>query len=366
VTTGFHSPLPPAATGVAGYAATLLEALRERGEVVPGARDAAVHLYHLGNNHLHREIYRRALEQPGVVVLHDAVLHHFLLGSLDRDAYIEEFVYNYGEWHRALAAELWTARPRSGADPRHFRYPMLRRIAEASRALIVHNPAAVKMVLAHAPAARVYEVPHLWTAPAPFSEAERLRLRQQMGIPPGSHVFAVLGHLRESKRLPAVLRAFDWVHRQGVEATLLIAGRFVSPHLERSIAPSLNRANVVRIGDTPDAEFWRLAAVADTCINLRHPSAGETSGITVRLMGLAKPVILTESEEVSRFPEDSCLRVAPGVAEQAELGHYMILLARSPELAGEIGRRAAAYVHEHHAVEKVAGAYWDILCACQD
>jgi glycosyltransferase involved in cell wall biosynthesis len=43
----------------------------------------------------------------------------------------------------------------------------------------------------------------------------------------------------------------------------------------------------------------------------------------------------------------------------------MILLARSPELAGEIGRRAAAYIREHHAVENVAGAYWEILKACQ-
>ena len=365
MTVGFHSPLPPAPTGVAAYAATLLEALRQRGEVVPGARDASVHLYHLGNNQLHQDIYRRALERPGVVVLHDAVLHHFLLGSLDRETYIEEFVYNYGEWHRTLAAELWTARPRAGADPRYFRYPLLRRVAEASRALIVHNPAAVKMVLAHAPAARVYEVPHLWTPPAPFSEAERPGLKRWLGIPPHSHVFAALGHLRESKRLPAVLRAFDWVRRQGVEATLLIAGRFVSPHLERSLAPFLKRPDIVRTGDTPDDEFWRLAALADTCINLRHPSTGETSGITVRLMGLAKPVILTESEEVSRFPEDACLRVAPGVAEQAELGHYMTLLARSPELAGEIGRRAAAYIHMHHAVEKVAASYWEILCGCQ-
>ena len=40
MTVGFHSPLPPAATGVAAYAATLLAALRERGEVTPGARDA--------------------------------------------------------------------------------------------------------------------------------------------------------------------------------------------------------------------------------------------------------------------------------------------------------------------------------------
>ena len=91
MTVGFHAPLPPAASGVAGYAATLLPALWQWGDVSPGVREAAVHLYHLGNNQLHREIYRRALEQPGVVVLHDAVLHHFLLGSLNREAYIKEF-----------------------------------------------------------------------------------------------------------------------------------------------------------------------------------------------------------------------------------------------------------------------------------
>jgi hypothetical protein len=44
----------------------------------------------------------------------------------------------------------------------------------------------------------------------------------------------------------------------------------------------------------------------------------------------------------------------------------MILLARSPELAGEIGRRAAAHIQEHHAVEIVADSYWEILCACQN
>src|SRR5207253_9475044 len=48
-------------------------------EVAPARCDIA--LYHLGNNALHAAIYRRALDEPGVVVLHDAVLQHFLLRS---------------------------------------------------------------------------------------------------------------------------------------------------------------------------------------------------------------------------------------------------------------------------------------------
>ena len=91
---GFFSPLPPARTGVADYSAALLGALRRSGAVNLG--DGDINLYHLGNNQLHREIYQRALEKPGVVVLHDAVLQHFFLGTLCEHEYVAEFVYNYG------------------------------------------------------------------------------------------------------------------------------------------------------------------------------------------------------------------------------------------------------------------------------
>jgi len=127
VTVGFYSPMPPARTGVADYAAALLGELRRHGRVEVAPRDCDVALYHLGNNGQHAGIYRRALERPGVVLLHDAVLHHFLLGQLDESSYIEEFVYNYGEWNRGLARDLWHWRAASGSDPRYFCYPMLRR-----------------------------------------------------------------------------------------------------------------------------------------------------------------------------------------------------------------------------------------------
>jgi len=129
---GFYSPLPPAPTGVADYSAALLEALRPLGTVEVDAADCDIALYHVGNNALHREIYLRTLARPGVVVLHDALLQHFYLGMLDEAAYVEEFVFNYGEWSRDLARDLWAGRARSGADPRYFGYPMLKRIAQAS------------------------------------------------------------------------------------------------------------------------------------------------------------------------------------------------------------------------------------------
>ncbi len=201
-------------SGVADYAAALLAEMRRQGTVEAGAKQCDIALYHLGNNRLHAEFYRRALERPGVAVLHDAVLHHFLLGQLSEPEYLDEFVHNYGEWNRGLARELWRGRAGSGSDDRYFRYPMLKRVAERSLAVIVHNPAAAAPCANTRPATSVHEIPHLFAAPALPGEAEVLRYRASLGLEPGAFVFGVFGYLRESKRLFSVLEAFDKVRRE--------------------------------------------------------------------------------------------------------------------------------------------------------
>ncbi len=362
MTVGFYAPLPPARSGVADYAAALLGALRPLGPVKVNSSRAGVCLYHLGNNPLHRGIYRESLNRPGVAVLHDALLHHFFLGSLDRDAYVEEFVYNYGEWSRGLAHELWAGRTRSAQDPRYFQYAMLRRGVETARAVIVHNPAAAKIVAAHAPAARVIEIPHLFCPPELPPLSEVIRFRQAAGLGPRSFLFGVFGHLRESKRVATLLRAFQALRRRH-DVALLVAGEFVSPDLGRTVASLLAQPGILRVGYTPEREFWRLASAVDACVNLRYPAAGETSGVTIRLMGIGKPVLMSAGEETARFPETACLRVDHGLAEADMLTEYMTWLAGDREAAAEIGRRGAAHIREHHSLESVARRYWEVLCA---
>lgn len=358
---GFYSPLPPARTGVADYSAALLAELRRHGRVEVAPKECDVALYHLGNNAQHAAIYRRALDRPGVVVLHDAVLHHFLLGQLDQTAYIEEFVYNYDEWNRGLALDLWCSRAASGSDPRYFSYSMLRRVAERERAVIVHNPAAVEAVHRHAPAARVVEIPHLFQAPALPSEGQVQRYRQRLGVAPGTFLFGVFGYLRESKRLPGILQAFAEVHRELPDSALLVAGEFASSDLARAARPLLAAAGVVRLPYLREREFWLAASAVDAAINLRYPAAGESSGIAIRLMGLGKPVMLTESRESERFPEDACIRIPAGPAEGDSLKHHMILLISKSEVARAIGLRGAGHIRAHHRIEKIGKRYWELL-----
>ena len=94
---GYFSPMPPAPTGVADYSAALLPYLRARGPIELNPATCDVAIYHIGNNPLHREIYERAVAEPGIVVLHDATLNHLFLTIFDQKTYINEFMSNYGE-----------------------------------------------------------------------------------------------------------------------------------------------------------------------------------------------------------------------------------------------------------------------------
>ena len=356
---GFFSPLPPASTGVADYSAALLPLLREFATVDVSPEKCDVALYHVGNNGLHREIYQRAIARPGIVVLHDAVLQHLLLGTLDEDQYVEEFAYNYGEASRAQGRQLWQQRARSGADARYFAHPMLKRIAAVSSAIIVHNPAAAALVHKHTPHTPVVEIPHLFEAPdLPSAEDTRL-FRESLGIGEQTLLIGTFGHQRETKRLSVLLRAFERAGR--IDARLLVSGDFVSRTLESAVAPLLDHPRVLRTGYLPEAELWRYAAATDLCINLRYPSAAETSGIAIRMMGIGKPVIFTAGEALDRIPENACLRVSVGSDEEEMLAGYISWLAANRSAAVAIGKRAAAHIREHHAPENVARQYWEVL-----
>lgn len=360
----FHSPLPPAHTGVADYSATLLPELSRLAQVVvnPTGPSPGLDLYHIGNNGFHYTAYQQALAQPGVIVLHDAVLQHFFLGHLSREAYIDEFIYNYGEWYRPFAAGLWEDRDKASSDARYFEWPMLRRLAETSLGLIVHNAAAEQAVRRHAPKAKIAVIPHLFSPPPAPDPADIAKLRASWingaaSSAGGPTIIGIFGYLRETKRIPAIFNAFERARVGGAKLALLVAGEFLSKGLEQSLQTRLTQPGVIRRGFVEEDEFWLQAHAVDACVNLRVPSAGESSGIAARLMGIGKAVFLTEGAEVAHFPEGSYFPVSAGGDEEAELEELFLLLARQPSLIRDMGRLAREHVLREQSVDRVAAAY---------
>jgi len=356
---GFHAPLPPVRSGVADYAVALLGAMPE--SVVAGV-DGDVNLYHMGNNGLHAGIYRRALERPGVVVLHDAVLHHFHLGQMSRERYIEEFVYCYGGWYRGMAEELWAGRARSGSDERYFRWPMVKRLVERSLAVIVHNEGAAGIVRREAPGVRVEVIPHLPLAAPQVDPVDVERWRAAHGIAPSHTLFGLMGYLRESKRVAGVMRVFSRLRASREDIWLLLAGEAGSSDLARAMVVG---AGMVREVHLPEAEFQMRAAACDVGINLRYPVAGESSGMTARWLQLGRPVLVSDTAESAGLPVAGCPRVATGVGEEEELAALMGWLADSAVRRRECGRAAREWAEREMNLGAIAESYWRVLSACR-
>ena len=140
----YYSPMPPSHSGIADYSALLLPALRERIEVVEPGRDADVALYHVGNDPAaHGWIVDALRKRPGVVVLHEYVLHHLIAGiTIGRGqgkAYLAAMERERGVVGRLLGLGvldnllplLWETRPQD--------YPLCGTILDLATGLIVHS-----------------------------------------------------------------------------------------------------------------------------------------------------------------------------------------------------------------------------------
>ncbi|MEZ5400006.1 MAG: glycosyltransferase [Bryobacteraceae bacterium] len=360
---GFHSPMPPARTGVADYSAALLRALSRhepdfaRRLAVNPTAPCDLEIYHSGNNGLHTAIHQAMRTNPGVTVLHDAVLHHFFLGAGNETEYANEFVSNYGDWHRGLAARFWRRRAASGGDPEYFRYPMLRGVVGNARLVIAHNAAAARAAREHG-AGTVEILPHLFEAPEIDSVATA-RVRERFAG--AALVCGVFGHLRETKRLIPAAQAVEAVRKRGFDMRLVAAGEFASDDLARAAAPWLARDWIVRLPYLDERDFWTWAAAVDVCINLRYPAAGETSGIGIRVMGIGKCVIATAGEETAAIPDNACLRAEPGLGENESLEALLLLLADRPDYARQTGVAARAHIAREHSAAAVTRRFRELI-----
>jgi glycosyltransferase involved in cell wall biosynthesis len=373
----WFSPLPPQRSGIADYSAELLPHLAEHLELelfvdegvkvdptirarfpvhgdraFPEMRDRfdAV-LYHLGNNvDYHARIWRTMERFPGVVVLHEAMLHHLVRGMTlsrgDLDGYVEEMRYAYGRTGHALARRSLD----TGIPLDVWSYPLFERAVDSSLALIVHNDFTRQRVLASRPLARISLVPHHLSL-GDVGAADRAAL----GIAPDAFVLASYGFITPAKRLEVSLRAFARLKAERPDAVYLLVGE-LSPHYDLPPLPE----GAVLVGHTELDEFLRTMQVADVAVNLRYPTSGETSGTLIRLLGLGKPVIVSNLGAFAEIPDGACAKVDLDEFEEDLLFEYLRRLAADEGLRRQMGENARRFVAPH-TLEASARGYAQVV-----
>jgi glycosyltransferase involved in cell wall biosynthesis len=361
VKVAYFSPMPPERTGVADYSALLLPALERRVAVSVvrrgrkrSPRDTDVALYHVGNNpDAHAWIVDALRRRPGVVVLHDFVLHHLVagmtVGRRDGHGYLDTMEREHGVVGRLLAhgvldkriPPLWESRPED--------FPLAGFVLQHATGLIVHSRTVRDLARGAGFEGPIWVVPHpAW--PVPNLAPERVA---------NGPVIGCFGVVNSSKRIPELLRAFAAVRRRHPDATLLLVGP-TSPgfDLDRRLQRlGLAGEGLVREGWVDERRLWSLMAGVDVCVNLRHPTMGETSGSVIRSLSLGKPLVVSSVGWFSELPDAVGIKVPVDSTEVETLEAALELLLTREDLRSELGAAAAALARREHELERVAELY---------
>jgi glycosyltransferase involved in cell wall biosynthesis len=400
----FLSPVPPATTGIADYSAEVLAALGSRHEIdvfhdqrkirrelLP--ESCAVHpvesfprrqaerpydtiVYQMGNGGDHGFLYPLLPRFPGILVLHDLVLHHsrakHFLESPEARAYARdpssaalrdaarsslagyeaEIAYTYpsqagrlGETHLATVGSLLP-----------YAYPLFRIPVEASRLTAVHNDYMATAIREEVPEAETARITMPVNAvPVGMDETDGLRARY--GLRPDDFVVACFGLLTREKRIETVARAVARAAPAIPRLRLLLVGHVEDRgHLTRRLDAVGVRARTIIAGRVPFQELAAHMEIADTVVHLRYPTARETSAALLRVLAQGRPTIISDLEHLADIPDRAVVR-ANVCDEEGEVTRALLRLARRPEDRVRLGESAATFAALRHSPSRCADDY---------
>jgi glycosyltransferase involved in cell wall biosynthesis len=348
--------MPPSRSGIADYSTLLLPALRERIDVVvaePGKRapDADVALYHVGNDpDAHGWIVDALEERPGVVVLHEYVLHHLVAGmtigrgngrgyldAMERELGVAGRLLGLGVLDNLLPL-LWETQPE--------RFPLSGVVLDHARGLIVHSHYVGERARTAGYGGRLWHVPHPAWPMGEVTPADDVS---------GDPLIGCFGFLNMNKRIPELLQAFASFRRERPGARLLLVGaageRF---DVERRLERLGLTDGVQRVDYVPEERMWSLMAACDVLVNLRYPTMGETSGSAIRGLSLGKALVVSDVGWFAELPDDVVLKVP---VDEHEVDVLRAALRVAADHGAALGRAGRAYVAREHGLGKVADGY---------
>jgi glycosyltransferase involved in cell wall biosynthesis len=312
-----------------------------------GRYDAVI--YHLANNPAHRFVFDEARRRPGIAVFHDFTMHllvdwiHWAPRRRDLRGYREAVA---GELGPELGDRLAALRGAGVfSDFEKYLWPLNGELARGARGIVVHNHDAAERMREIAPAVPVTVIPHHAGSPPPeVAGVDRAEARERLGLPPDAFLVGHFGYISRPKQPAVVVGGFARLARRRDDALLLMVGADTSGGaLDRLIDRTGVRGRVRAVGYVGLTRFYLFLKAVDAVVNLRYPSAGESSGTVSRALAEGRATIVNDLGSFSEIPDDVTLKVEIDGDQLEELGAHLIRLAEDPAFRERIERAARRY-----------------------
>lgn len=376
------TPWPPEHTGIADYAYDLVWGLVQQGNVVsvicetqnplplPGVefypaewltettrRQFDGILYHIGNNSSFH-IFQLPLlfKFPGVVHLHDMVLHHLMAWLL----YIKGSARLYGavlaKWYGPSAAIEAVRQIERGKilieTTEGIDLPFFEEVLQYATTLITNSGFAAKKIAAIVPELPIRVLPQLYREVMPR-------------CPLDSHSFhiGVFGGVDLNKRLDVVVEALSVAHAMGCRVHLHIVGN-VHPDCEILIE-RINQSPLAALthihGRVEHETLLQLISAVDLCLALRYPTMGETSAIVMRALQAGTPVVVNDVGWYAELP-DFLPKLKPAEnGETRKLTELLVTLSRKGPEYRTLMDKTRQYAQTEWLFDDVIRRYADFV-----
>lgn len=377
----WFSPLPPEYSDIAHYTARLAPSLMRYFEVIFWTthkeanslpREAkiriydpafieereftcellsGINIYNFGNDiRFHRAIYCVARRLPGIAVLHDTRLHHFIFayyrpGHPEWARYVKLAGALYGEKGAKAAREIADLHGKlidAHVEAMSFVEPFLSNAIGA----ICHSNSACADVR------RRSAIPTL-QLPLPFVSLARIPRVKRVWTSPFRLI--MFGYIGSNRRVDEILVALKEVCAE-IDFRLDVYGILQhTAEIENLIDALGLRPRVALHGYISEQALDDAIALSHLAFNLRHPTMGETSGSILRSWAHATPTLVTDAGWYATLPN----RIVKKISienERTDLVQALKHLASNPTFYQKLGIEAAGFVRANHDPDGYAKA----------
>lgn len=361
------TPLPPQRSGIATYAARMIEHLKQAVDLtvfvdggleevtpIPGVAIHETHAFDsvdasgrpfdrivtfLGNSSFHVDALQLVRDVGGTVLLHDARMTG--LYSEVQKARPDRLVYGsvgmtvgtrYPDRYRKAIELQWIIPPDLAAQSGVH---LLAEIVDAADQVLVHSEYAATLTELDTGARPAVAFPIPCVEP------------HGVGAPidPGNHRLVSVGIVSPTKCPDVLIDAMAVVRGRIPDATLTFVGDGPEDHiadLRRRIDARGLADAVTLTGHVDDEAFDRALSDAAAAVQLRSFTNGESSAAVMDALSAGVPTVVTALGAMTELPDDAVVHVRPGVTAE-ELAEVLCALLDDHERRAALRAGAHAY-----------------------
>lgn len=272
-------------------------------------------VYHMGNNvEYHKCIKDAFMEQPGILELHDFSLHNYLAGDTyvhnDIEKYINCVRYCHGERGVRIVQNFLDGKTRAPWETHALELTVNKHLVDIAKGVIVHSDMAKQMIKGIRPDVPVINIPlHTPDIIENYEEAKS-HAKVKLNLNQKTLVLGSFGYATRAKRILETLEALSIYYKKNSRNFhYFIVGKVDGIDVDSKIRELSLENNVTVTGFTELEDFKMYMSACDICMNLRYPTHGESSASLHRMLGMGKPVIVSNIGSFEEYPDEIVLKV---------------------------------------------------------